>query len=76
MIFGSGAVRRGRGGRHGQEEVQRSGDDRGVEADGSGADGRGDRAGTGRVQAHDLRLEGQVWGDERGRGAAFAATGG
>ena len=42
----------------------------------AGPDGRRDRAGAGGVEAHHLCLESEVWRDERGGGAAFAATGG
>jgi hypothetical protein len=66
----------GERGRHVQEEVQRSRDDRGAEADGGRTHGSRRGAGTGRIQAYDLRLEGQVRRDERGRGTAVAATGG
>src|SRR5712664_1211343 len=49
-------------------EAQRSGDDRGVEATGSGAAGRGCRPRDGRLEAHDLRVEGNVWRSRCERG--------
>ena len=69
----------GRGGRQkgerdAEEEIQRSGDDRGVEADGGGANGGRCGAGVGLVEAHHLRVEGEVRRDERERGATSAAT--
>jgi hypothetical protein len=45
---------------HGEGKAQRSGDHWGVEVVGSGADGRGRGPGDGRLEAHHLRLEGEV----------------
>jgi len=42
-------------------KAQRGGDDWGVEADGSGEDGGGCGARAGGVEAHHLRVGGEVW---------------
>src|SRR5579885_1351025 len=60
--------------RHVEEEAQRSGDDRGVEAVGSGVNSGRCGAGVGRVEAHHLRVEGEVWRAGRQPGATVAAA--
>src|ERR1700675_2681543 len=59
-----------------EEQSHRGADDRGAEATGGGAQGGGRGAGSGGIEAHDLRLEGEVWGHERERGAGGQATAG
>ena len=46
----------------------------GVEADGSGMNGAGRGAEAGRLEAHDLRLEGEVRSPRRERSATAAAA--
>jgi len=46
----------------------------GVEADGSGTNGAGRGAGARRIEAHDLRLEGEVRSPRRERSATAAAA--
>jgi hypothetical protein len=56
------------------QKIDRRGSCRGVEADGSGTNGAGRGAGAGRLEAHDLRLEGEVRSPRRERSATAAAA--
>src|SRR5271156_3767929 len=67
-------ILRNKEGSYVEGETQRSGDDWGVKAVGSGAACGGCGAGAGGVEAHHLRVEGEVWGAGRERGAAAAAA--
>jgi hypothetical protein len=66
----------GKGEEHVEEQAQRGADDRGAEAARGGAEGGGCGAGSGGVQAHDLRLEGEVRRDGCEPGAGGEAVAG
>src|SRR5579875_3003758 len=66
----------GKGEEHVEEQAYRGADDRGAEATGSGTQGGGRGARSGRVEAHDLRLEGEVRRNGRERGAGGQALAG
>src|SRR3989442_15401071 len=63
-----------KGNKHGSEQAQRGGDDRGLETGRRRASRRGCGAGSGRVKAHDLRVEGEVRGDGCEPGAGSEAV--
>src|SRR5580704_5163150 len=62
-----------KGERHVQSEAHRGRDYCSSQAGGGGAEGRRCGAGSGGVQAHDLRLESEVWRDGGERGAGSEA---
>src|ERR1700674_5698828 len=66
----------GEGERHVQRKAHGSGDNWGTEAVGGGAEGGRCGTGSGGVQAHDLRLEGEVRRDGSERGAGSKAVAG
>lgn len=68
-------IRSEKGERHVQRKAHGSGDDRGAEGDGGGPEGGGCRTGSGRIEAHDLRVEGEVRrdGSERVAGSQTIA---
>src|SRR5438552_9394016 len=63
-----------KGNKHVSEQAQRGGDDRGLETGRRRASRRGCGAGSGRVKAHDLRVEGEVRGDGCEPGAGSEAV--
>src|SRR3972149_5371383 len=67
----------GKGEEHVQRKTHRGGDHRGAEAGGGGTEGGGCGAGSGGIEAHDLRVEGEIrWdGGERGAGSKTVAGG-
>ena len=64
----------GKGKRYVEEQAHGSADDRGAEATGSGTQGGRRSAGSGSIEAHDLRLEGEVRRNGREPGARSQAV--